>query len=63
MPNTKWMSTTLSFKEWDIHNAWTLIAICQNIKNPIGLGVKTDGTAADAWKSLKDCYKTSTDLA
>ncbi|KAG6847200.1 hypothetical protein C0991_002253 [Blastosporella zonata] len=40
-----------------------MIAIHQNIKNPIGLGVKTDRTTAEAWASLESRYKTSNDLA
>ncbi|KAG6843437.1 hypothetical protein C0991_004579, partial [Blastosporella zonata] len=29
-----------------------------NIENPIGRGVKLNGTAAEAWKSLADTYDT-----
>jgi hypothetical protein len=61
--DTKWTSTTPSWEEWDTRDAWCHIAIRQNVKNPVGLGLKTDGTAAEAWKSLADRYKTTTDLA
>ncbi|KAG6851779.1 hypothetical protein C0991_006215, partial [Blastosporella zonata] len=61
--DTRWTSLTPSYEEWDTRDAWAMIAIRQNIKNPIGLGVKTDGSAAEAWASLESRYKTSNDLA
>jgi hypothetical protein len=33
-----------------------------NVKNPIGHGVKTDGNAADAWKSLTDIQDAVSDV-
>jgi hypothetical protein len=33
-----------------------------NIKNPVGHGVKTDGTALETWKSLTDHFNAVTDL-
>jgi hypothetical protein len=63
MTETPWTSTTPTWEEWDTRDAWCHIAIRQNVKNPTGLGLKTDGSAAEAWKSLKDRYQTSTDLA
>ncbi|CAA7270352.1 unnamed protein product [Cyclocybe aegerita] len=36
--------------------------IAWNIRNPIGLGVKMDGTAVQVWSSLKVQYKTTSDL-
>ncbi|KAF8161593.1 hypothetical protein B0H34DRAFT_654000, partial [Crassisporium funariophilum] len=50
--DTKWTSTTPSWEEWDTRDAWCHIAICQNIKNPLVLGLKNNGTASEAWKSL-----------
>ncbi|KAF8961573.1 hypothetical protein BDZ97DRAFT_1664032, partial [Flammula alnicola] len=51
---TPWTSPTPSWEEWDARDAWCHIAIRQNVKNAVGLGVKTDGTAAEAWKSITD---------
>ena len=34
-----------------------------NIKNPVGLGVRMEGSAADAWKSLTDQYHVTSELA
>ncbi|KDR76040.1 hypothetical protein GALMADRAFT_49067, partial [Galerina marginata CBS 339.88] len=51
---TAWMSKTPSDDEWEIHDAWTMGLIIYNVKNPVGLGIKLDGTAAEAWKSLTD---------
>ena len=34
-----------------------------NIKNPVGLGVQMEGTAAEAWKSLTDQYHITSELA
>lgn len=61
--DTIWPSLTPCPDEWDARDAWCLVAIIQNVKNPIGIGLKTDGTAAEAWKLLSDRYKTTTDLA
>ena len=36
--------------------------ITLNIKNTIGQGVKTDGTAAEAWKSLTDIQDLATGM-
>lgn len=61
--DTPWTSSSPSWDEWDARDAWCLMAICQNVKNAVGLGIKTDSTAAVAWKSITTRYKTSTDLA
>ncbi|PPQ91523.1 hypothetical protein CVT25_008791 [Psilocybe cyanescens] len=61
--DTPWTSLSPSAEEWDMRDAWCLLAICQNVKNAVGLGLKTSGTAADVWKSLEDRYNTSSDLA
>ncbi|TFK39164.1 hypothetical protein BDQ12DRAFT_578727, partial [Crucibulum laeve] len=47
-----WGSLNPNQEEWDQRNAYTQGMVTLNIKNPIGLGVKTDGTAAETWKSL-----------
>ncbi|KAF9466222.1 hypothetical protein BDZ94DRAFT_1158464, partial [Collybia nuda] len=49
---TPWSSPTPSSDEWETRDAWALGLIVFNVKNPIGLGVKTDGTAAQAWTSI-----------
>ncbi|KAF9460492.1 hypothetical protein BDZ94DRAFT_1115587, partial [Collybia nuda] len=49
---TPWSLPTPSPNEWEICDAWALGLIIFNVKNPIGLGVKIDGTAAEAWTSL-----------
>ena len=36
--------------------------IVLNVKNPIGHGVKTDSTAAEAWKSLTDIQDAISDI-
>jgi len=34
-----------------------------NTKNPVGLGINMDGSAANAWKSYKEGYKEASDMA
>ena len=53
-PETSVYSTTPSLDEWTHRDSMALALIVLNIKDPVGLGVKTDGTAAEAWKSLED---------
>ena len=60
---TAWMSKTPSDDEWELRDAWTMGLLIYNIKNPVGLGVKLDGTAAEAWKSLTDQYQVTSELA
>ncbi|KAJ7060785.1 hypothetical protein C8F01DRAFT_952073, partial [Mycena amicta] len=45
-------STTPSADEWTHRNAMALALLVLNVKDPIGLGMKTDGMAAEAWTSL-----------
>jgi hypothetical protein len=65
LPNdpTPWYSTTPSGAEWAMCDAWACALLLYNTKNAIGLGLKLDGTAADAWTSLTSQYKVSSDLA
>ncbi|KAF9456394.1 hypothetical protein BDZ94DRAFT_1121563, partial [Collybia nuda] len=49
---TPWPSLTPSQDEWEACDAWAMGLIVFNTKNPIGLGVRTEGTAAEAWTSL-----------
>jgi hypothetical protein len=46
-----------------MHDAWARALLLYNTKNAIGLGLKLDGTAAEAWTSLTSQYKISSDLA
>jgi len=59
---TPWYSTTPSGMEWAMRNAWAHALLLYNTKNAIGLGLKLDGTAAEAWTSLTSQYKVSSDL-
>lgn len=60
---TDWPSLNPSPQEWDIRDAWTLGLIIYNCKNPIGLGINMDGTAAEAWDALTKAYGVVSDLA
>ncbi|KAG6883999.1 hypothetical protein C0993_002172, partial [Termitomyces sp. T159_Od127] len=57
------MSNSPLPEEWDIQDMWTLVLIVYNYKNPVGLGIKMDGTAAKAWESLTNAYGIVSDLA
>ncbi|PPQ82316.1 hypothetical protein CVT24_002271 [Panaeolus cyanescens] len=60
---TPWTSLKPTEEEWDQRDAWALILITFNIKNPVGLGVDIDGTAADAWRSLETQYRFVSEIA
>lgn len=45
-----------------MHDAWAHALLLSNTKNAIGLGLKLNGTAAEAWTSLTSQYKVSSDL-
>ncbi|KZP02894.1 hypothetical protein FIBSPDRAFT_769796, partial [Athelia psychrophila] len=49
---TLWISTTPSYEEWVVRDAYTLSMIVNNVTDMVGLGVKTDGSAHEAYKSL-----------
>ncbi|KAJ7181752.1 hypothetical protein C8R43DRAFT_840647, partial [Mycena crocata] len=49
---TSLYSSTPSHEEWKHRDAMATALIVLNIKNPIGLGLKSDGTAAAAMQSL-----------
>ena len=53
---TPWYSTQPTAEEWRVRNAWTKGLILFNTRDPIGLGVNMDGTAAEMRKSLTDLY-------
>ena len=44
------------------HNAWTLGLLLINTKNPAGLGINIDGTAAEAWTSYINTYKKASNM-
>ncbi|KAF5375887.1 hypothetical protein D9615_008209 [Tricholomella constricta] len=60
---TSWTSKIPSAEEWDMRDAWALALIAFNTKNPIGLGIKLNGTGADAWESLCETYGEISDFA
>ncbi|KAJ7762923.1 hypothetical protein B0H16DRAFT_1805666, partial [Mycena metata] len=45
-------SLTPSYEEWQHRDAIATALLVLNVKNPVGLGLKTDGTAAQAMQSL-----------
>ncbi|KAJ7867736.1 hypothetical protein B0H14DRAFT_3441654 [Mycena olivaceomarginata] len=54
---------TPSSDEWDYCDGITTSILVLNVKDPIGVGLKTNGSAYDAWKSLVDIYAHQTDMA
>ncbi|KAG6863832.1 hypothetical protein C0991_002812 [Blastosporella zonata] len=60
---TTWSSLSPSAKEWEIRDAWALGLVVYNTKNPVGMGLRLGGTAAEAWAVLKTTYGTPSDLA
>lgn len=60
---TPWISTTPSLEEWVVRDAYTLSMIVNNVTDTVGLGIKTDGSAHEAYKSLKDGFAITSDLA
>jgi len=61
-PTTYWGSKTPTQEEWDQRDAYVQGLIILNVKNPVGHGVRTDGTGLEMWKSLTDHFDTVTDL-
>lgn len=63
-PNpTPWFSTSPLHPEWVVRDAYALSMIVNNVTNTVGLGVKTDGTAHEAYKTLKEGFAVISDLA
>jgi len=62
-PKTLWNSPNPTGDEWEIRNAWTKILLTFNTKNPVGLGIDINGTAANAWKTYKSGYEAASDIA
>jgi hypothetical protein len=61
-PTTYWGDDKPSYNEWRQRNNWTKGLITLNVKNAVGLGVKTDGTAAEAYSSIATVQDAMTDL-
>jgi len=60
---TRWQSLTPSEDEWDSRDNWVRGLLLYNTKNPVGLGIKTRGTAAESWASYVERYEVSTKMA
>jgi hypothetical protein len=56
-------SRTPSANEWSYRDGITTSILVLNIKDPVGVSLKTDGSACEAWKSLEDIYACQTDMA
>ncbi len=57
-PMTPWSSTHPYLEEWIQCDAYVRTSILMNVINPNGLGLTTNDTAADMWKSLVSRYRT-----
>jgi hypothetical protein len=53
---TLWHSLNPSLDEWIVRDAWATGLLLYNCTNPVGLGMVSDKTAAEAWTSLKNLY-------
>lgn len=60
---TEWSSKQPSLEEWEERDAWALGLIIYNTKNPVGLGIKMDGSAAEAWTTLTENYGVFSEIA
>ena len=60
---TRWQSLTPSEDEWDSRDNWVRGLLLYNTKNPVGLEIKTRGTAAESWASYVERYEVSTKMA
>ena len=61
--NTKWKSLNPSEDEWESRDNWVKGLLIYNTKNPVGLGIKIKGMAAEAWISYTEQYEVATKLA
>lgn len=62
LATTEWWDPSPSPQEWRVRNTWALALIVYNLKNPIGLGIKMTDTTEKAWSTLKEMYRTISDL-
>ncbi|KAJ7891435.1 hypothetical protein B0H13DRAFT_1625962 [Mycena leptocephala] len=53
---------TPSHEEWKHRYAIATALLVLNVKNPVGLGLKMDGSAREAWKSLEDNHNQATEM-
>jgi len=60
---TAWDSELPTLKEWRLCDVWTLGLLIFNTKNPAGLGINIDGTAAEAWTLYIDTYEKACSMA
>ncbi|KAG6852738.1 hypothetical protein C0991_008716, partial [Blastosporella zonata] len=63
IPTNWWGSLSPTTEEWDQRDAFAMSMVALNVENPIGRGVKLDGSAAEAWKSLTDIHDIKSSLA
>jgi hypothetical protein len=49
--------------EWSYRDGITTSILVLNVKDPVGVGLKTDGSTYEAWRSLKEIYARQTDMA
>ena len=57
------MSRTSSLEEWEDRDACALRLIVYNTKNLVGLGIKIDSTAVEAWVTLTKNYGVYSEIA
>ncbi|RDB17165.1 Retrovirus-related Pol polyprotein from transposon TNT 1-94 [Hypsizygus marmoreus] len=57
-----WGSMTPTADEWEQRNAFAQGIVTLNIRNAVGLGVKTNGTASECWASLTSLRDAVSDL-
>ncbi|KAF5388355.1 hypothetical protein D9615_000329 [Tricholomella constricta] len=62
LPTLYWGSENPSAEEWRQRDAFTQGMVVLNVKNAIGHGVTTDGTAAETWSSLTSIKDAVSDL-
>ncbi|KAF8192017.1 hypothetical protein K438DRAFT_1830420 [Mycena galopus ATCC 62051] len=51
-----------SLEEWVHQDSLATSLLVLNVKDPVDVGLKTNGTAREAWKSLEDVHGRITDL-
>ncbi|KAF8637816.1 hypothetical protein AX16_010734 [Volvariella volvacea WC 439] len=62
-PTMWWGATEPTLEEWSQRDGYALGMIILNVKDPVGLGLKTDGTAHEAWESIRRNNDTTSELA
>ncbi|KAF7371605.1 Retrovirus-related pol polyprotein [Mycena venus] len=59
---TSVFSKSPSLEEWIYRDGVATSILILNVKDPVGLGLKTDGTAREAWQLLEDIYGRVSDI-